>query len=474
MKKPGIHFRLLMAGFLLISAATFTLEAVGVHITRQFMHKRFIDRITFLAKYLALNAEIGVLIGNKDNLESLASSLLDEEDVARVAILDHLDNYLVDLSRSVTGPLSFVETPVLFKKVNDENLLYQSEINTPFVKKKIPETECIGKVRINFSTHGIDQLMITITRQFVLFSVGLVFLTGIVFYFLSHSIVREVTQLADTAREVGQGNLELRVHPGNLPETRDLAIAFNAMLDSLEKSRKDLNRVTQEMVQQKSLAEVGKFSMMVAHEVKNPLSIIKSSMDILKKDWSIPSDDIMIIYIEDEIKRLNRLIEDFLLFANPAKPTFRSDNLNAMLENIVLRFDIQYIESSLHIDCNIPQIPFEANVDSDLLTRGLSNIIKNAAEANGNRGTIYINAYHQKENWIVEVIDEGEGIDSENLEKIFEPFFTTRSKGTGLGLAFVFQVVAAHGGTVSAENNPNKRGAVFRVEIPRERRNGNK
>ncbi|MDY6972846.1 MAG: HAMP domain-containing protein, partial [Thermodesulfobacteriota bacterium] len=268
MKRPGIHLRLLVAAFLLICASAFTLDVVGVHITRQFMVTRFRDRISFLAKYLALNSEVGVLIGDRSGLKSLALNLLGEEDVARVTILDNHDRQLVDLSRAITGPLSVVEAPVRFKKTRDEDLLFRSN-QTPFGERQVPGVDYIGKVRITFSTHGIDELMVEITRQFILFSTGLAIIAGLVFYFISRSIVLEVTRLATTARQVGKGELTLRARPGSLPETRELAVAFNSMLDSLEWSSKALENAYQEMIQQNTLAEVGKFSTMIAHEVKN-------------------------------------------------------------------------------------------------------------------------------------------------------------------------------------------------------------
>jgi signal transduction histidine kinase len=465
MKNPGIHIRLLGAAFLFIIIATFILNVAGVYVTRQFMHKRFKDRIVFLAKYLASNSEVGVLIRDRTGLNILALNLLGEEDVTRVTIMDNQGNILVDHNRNVRGPLSVVEAPVVFKKNRDENLLFRSDIKTPFGNIKTRGEDYIGKVRITFSTHGIDQLMKEIAWEFSLLCVCFTLLGGLVFYLISRPIVRDVGQLVLTARQVGRGDLELRARPGNLPETRALALAFNGMLDSLEASRKAFERVNREMVQQKALAEMGRFSLMIAHEVKNPLSIIKSSLDVLIKDVSISPNNTMVVYIKDEIQRLNRLIEDFLMFARPVKPTIRSVDLNGMLRDIIKRFEVQQQALAIDIESGIPSTPCNADVDKDLLTRGLSNIIKNACEANSNNGRVRIDATVQDDTWMVEINDQGEGIDPKNISKIFDPFFTTRSKGTGLGLTFAAQVVKSHGGMVTAENR-EQGGALFRVELP--------
>ena len=464
MRTPGIHPRLFMAAFLLICTTTLILDVLGVRITREFMHKRFNDRIMFLARYLALNSEVGVLIGDRQGLNVLALNLLGEEDVARVVILDDQGNQLVDQKREVPGPLSIVKTPVTFKRSRGENILFQ-DTQTPFGKYKQPGEDFIGEVHVSFTTYGIEQLIKEITFKFIWFSMGLAVLAGIVFYFISRPIVEEVKQLAVTARHVGRGDMEVRVRPGKIPETRSLALDFNAMLDCLVQSRDAFDRVNQEMIKQKSLAEVGKFSLMVAHEVKNPLAIIKSSLDILKKDHHLSSKNMMVSYMEDEIRRLNQLIEDFLLFARPIKPTFRSVDLNAMLLSVVERFEIQQSKAPGQIKLAVSSDLMDATADRDLLTRALSNIIKNAYDAIGDSGWIEIRSFYRDNIWVVEVIDNGNGIEPYYLKKVFEPFFTTRSRGTGLGLAFTAQVIEVHGGDITAENREGG-GSIFRVKLP--------
>jgi signal transduction histidine kinase len=464
-KKPGIHARIIFSAFVVIFATTLTLDFVSVHITGKFMHKRFKDRISFLARYLALNSEVGVLIGDKSGLNSLALNLLGEEDVAQVEIMDNQRKVLVDLKRDVPGPLSEIESPILFKRYRDESMVIFSDQITPFGKQKIPGTEQIGTVRIHFSTHGIQQLMWTLTEQFLWFSSMLVILSGMLFYFISKSISVELKQLVTTTQQVARGDLSLRAKSGRLPEIRELSQAFNAMLDSLEMSREALDRVNREMVQQKTLAEVGKFSLMVAHEVKNPIGIIKSSMDILKRDLGVSSDNMLVSYIEDEIRRLNRLIEDFLLFSRPAKPKMQNLDLNEMLRDVISRFQVQNINADIEIEAQIPLTPCELGVDADLLTRAFLNILKNAAEANHDEGKLFVSAQNSNGKWTLSIMDQGDGILPENLSRIFEPFFTTRSKGTGLGLAFTSHAIKAHGGSITAQNNETT-GALFRIEIP--------
>jgi signal transduction histidine kinase len=106
-----------------------------------------------------------------------------------------------------------------------------------------------------------------------------------------------------------------------------------------------------------------------------------------------------------------------------------------------------------------------ARVDPDLLTRAISNVLRNAVEANGEGGKVVVTAACHRGFWTAEILDEGAGIPRENLHRIFEPFFTTRSKGTGLGLAYASQVIRYQGGAIGADNRKTG-GARFVVEIP--------
>lgn len=459
MKNPGIHVRILLAAFILIGATTLALSYMGASITHQFVQTRFEKRISFLARYLALNAELGILINDRPMLDRLASNLLSEKDVAVVAILDRHDEELAGASREIAGSFSVVEAPVFLKESREESKAFKWDAGAAQGERPI------GKVRITYSTGGIDQLLTTMRKRFVWSSVALACLAGLIFYFLSRSLVAPVTGLAQAARQVAKGNLDLRVQPGNLPETRELAVAFNAMLDSLDMNRKALKEAGEQMMRQKTLAEMGKFSLMIAHEFKNPLSIIKSSLDVLKKDFNFSSGNTMVFYMEDEIRRLNRLIEDFLTFARPVTPSFRRMDVNALLREIVMRFELQRTGTPCEILSHIPSDPCDVHVDPDLLTRAIGNILKNAFDANGDNGVVQVTAAVLDNVWTVEIKDDGEGIAPEDMDKIFEPFFTTRSKGAGLGLAYTSQVIKAHRGGVRAENRMGG-GALFKVEIP--------
>jgi signal transduction histidine kinase len=464
MKSPGIHSRLLVTAFLVISLTAFTLGAIGVKMFHDFVQNRFEERFEFLARYLALNSELGILIDQRSMLSQLAENLLAEEDVARVLIYDNADEALAESSKVISGPYATVEAPVRLKASSEESQAFLWVFPSPLTEEPL---DIIGKVQIVYSTSQINRLLKTITVRYLWFTAGLAALCLVIFFFISRSLVAPLTRLARTARKVGAGELQRRTLPGNIPETREVSLAFNAMLDSLERGRKAVEAANQEMARQNLLAEMGKFSMMIAHEIKNPLGIIKSSFDLLKKDPADPSNAILLEYIEEEIQRINGLIEDFLSFAKPAKPSFRVVDANGMVRDCIDRYGRMDTAMNIEFKGQIPDISCLSYLDPDLFRRAIDNILKNAVEACHGNGVIFVDAVCMEDTWRLDIADDGCGIQENMMDKIFNPFITTRAKGTGLGLAYTAQVILAHSGTISVENR-NPKGARFSIEIPRE------
>ncbi len=457
MKNPGIHVRVLLATMVMISVSVFTLSYIGVSLTHQFAQRRFVEHISFLAKYVALNAELGILLDDKGMLQRLAVNLLSERDVVGVVILDSYNRELIRAPEGFPHDYPLMETPVYLTETREESKAFGYDGSAA--------DRLIGKVQIRYSTKGINQLWETMMVYFISIAVGLTLISALVFYFISRSLVAPVKALARAAGRVASGNFNSRAEPGNLPETRELAVAFNVMLDSLERHRRSLEKAKEQSRRHKTLAEMGEFSLMIAHEFKNPLGIIKSSVDVLKKDFAIPSGNTLVFYIEDEVMRLNRLIGEFLMFARPVAPSFQQTDLNALLTEIVTRFDLQKTGTPPQIKARIPSDACPAQADPDLLIRAISNIIKNAFDINGDDCVVWVTASRQADTWVAEIADNGEGIAIEHMAKVFNPFFTTRSKGAGLGLAYTSRAVEAHGGVIKAGNRPEG-GALFRVKIP--------
>ncbi len=437
--------RLIMGIAVLMGVTTLSLGIAGNELAKNFLLIRFADRMDFLAKYLAANSELGILLGDKAMLKRLATNLLAEEDVVEVTIKDDKGHTLAKVSTGQVAPsLRRTKAPVILSTAS-ENLVFG---------KGGTGKKTIGMVEIAYVTTSIDELTKKLQFSYLLLTL-IIFIVGIIFFlFFTRSLTAPLANLIEAAQKVAEGNLEVQLQKGTLPETRKLAQAFNSMTMALKQSRRDLEETYQKLVQEQALAEVGHFAVTVAHEVKNPLGIIKGALDILKKKEI--DDELratMISYVEDEIKRLDLLIRDFLDFSRPKPLNFSQIDLGLLVDEIVRRMQLEWAakEVAIHIEENIDHAYIQA--DKEALSRAIINIVKNACEASSKGQEVTIKLLDEGSHFRLVVADEGAGIPDDRKDKIFEPFFTGKTKGTGLGLTLTKKIIEAHMGQIEVKDN---------------------
>ncbi|MEJ5365526.1 MAG: HAMP domain-containing sensor histidine kinase [Desulfosoma sp.] len=457
-RRLGFLARLILVGFFLIAGAVSALGLIGLNMIRDFTEARFRERNQFMADNLARNCELGLLIEDRRMLQRLAENLMSDESLVFAEILDARGDVVARSQKPFKGPTTTSESAVRLRKIGDVAA-------SPIPGGAEPESGVLGSVRIAFSLAHIQALSRDLAITFLFISVAIVASALVFFFLFARSLLTPIHKLAEAAQDVAAGDLSVRAPLSPIPEARTVAHAFNTMLDALEENRRALEEAYQEMIRQKSFADMGRVAMVVAHEVKNPLGIIKSSLDLLKRKFALSEDDILVRYMEDEIHRLNRLIEDFLLFSKPAKPHFTLCDLNDVVRDVVERHRLHIETPGLAIQARISENTAPARIDRDLIMRAVGNLIQNAVDACDGAGTVTVETSQDGPFWTVHVTDQGPGVPEEVSPRIFEPFFTTRAKGTGLGLAFVAQVARAHGGSVDFVNR-QEGGARFTLTIP--------
>ena len=457
-RRLGFLARLLLVGFFLIGGAVSALGFMGLKMIRDFTEARFRERNQFIADNLARNCELGLIIEDRRMLQRLADNLLSEESLVLVEIRNAQDEIVARAQKPDKGAVTVSSASVRLRKIGDMGV--SSEPSHPQ-----SDTTAVGSVRLAFSLAHIQALSRELAFTFVFISLIIVVLALGCFFLFTRTLLTPIHKLAETAQDVAAGNFSVRAPLSTVPEARTVAQAVNSMLDALEENRRALEEAYQEMIRQKSFAEMGRVAMVVAHEVKNPLGIIKSSLDLLKRRHGLSDDDMLVQYMEDEIQRLNRLIEDFLLFSKPAKPLFSPADLNQVVQDVVARFRLQLDSPDLAIRTAISENTARARIDRDLVMRAVANLIQNALDANDGTGVVTVATCEDGPFWTVHVTDQGPGVPEELGTRIFDPFFTTRAKGTGLGLAFVAQVARSHGGSVTFTNLEGK-GARFSLTLP--------
>jgi two-component system sensor histidine kinase HydH len=215
--------------------------------------------------------------------------------------------------------------------------------------------------------------------------------------------------------------------------------------------------------EQKRWADLGHFSAVVAHEVKNPLTGIKGAAALIERESSTPQAQRMARAIQDEVTRLDHLVVQYLSFARPRPLQTAPVSVNDVIQKALAMQSMASAAGAVRIHHELQAgLPLVMG-DAEQLYEALLNLVQNSAQAAAN-GEVWIRS-RTSGSWIeVEVADSGPGIAAELLPKIFEPFVTTKPKGSGLGLAVVRRIVEAHGGSIAAANRAEG-GASFTIRL---------
>lgn len=266
--------------------------------------------------------------------------------------------------------------------------------------------------------------------------------------------------------EVGGEELELLCTPMPLRDSAGEAIGTVIVLENAEDAEID-----EDSLKTDRLVSLGELSACVAHEIRNPLTGIRTTVQFIGSKF--PENDARREDVDDIIKELDRIeqiITDLLVFARPPMGRPESIAVNEVVRGALDSIELQLEEESISADKKLaPELP-EVNFDPDLLHQVLLNILLNAVEAMPDGGRLRVRTSTRKTRSRkimvdISVTDSGCGIVREHMESIFTPFFTTRPQGTGLGLPISLQIVRGYGGTITAKNNP-RAGATFRVSVP--------
>jgi len=196
---------------------------------------------------------------------------------------------------------------------------------------------------------------------------------------------------------------------------------------------------------------VGQLSAGIAHEVRNPLSSIKMSLQILEKRMNPGGNDLKRFQIaRKEVEHLEKLVSDILVFARPTEPDAHLGDLNMCVESSLAMAERGVEEKRIRVqtqlDDRLPPVSF----DAAMLQQAFLNIYLNAIDAMGEEGllTIRTRLEEEKGQAVVEIADNGAGIGEESLPHVFNPFFTTKKYGTGLGLSQVKKIIDQHRGSI--------------------------
>jgi len=230
----------------------------------------------------------------------------------------------------------------------------------------------------------------------------------------------------------------------------------------------DFKRLLDQTIQSEKLAEVGRLTAGIAHEINNPLAMVAYATELLKREKPLSNfQEEMLEKIEMEVERLKSLTGGLLSFSSNRGTQNRLVNLNDLITEVLklLRFELQ--RKSIQLDTEFSEIPV-INADPNKLKQVIINLVMNAVHAMQGQGRIVLRTSLDLAGMLeLQVEDDGPGIAPELQEQIFAPFFTTKpeGEGTGLGLYICQNIISGHGGSIMLKSQPES-GTIFHIRLP--------
>ena len=280
---------------------------------------------------------------------------------------------------------------------------------------------------------------------------------------MSGLLVLPLKALTKGVSAIASGNYQSRVSEAGSREIKELAHGFNTMAEELSK----LHALEEELRKRDRLTALGEAAMVIAHEVRNPLGIIKTSAEVVRKRAHLgASEERLLGYVVDEVRRIERLIQDFLDFARPKTPVKSPIKLRMLADRIAALARIEAQKHNVTLKIEELKDDVEALGDVDQIHQAVLNLVLNALDSMPKKGILKLVIDGSPTQASICVSDTGIGVSPDILDKIFDPFFTTKAKGTGLGLAKVQHVAEAHGGSASCVSSKGE-GSIFTITLPR-------
>ena len=253
-------------------------------------------------------------------------------------------------------------------------------------------------------------------------------------------------------------------------ENRRQVARYQALSETLEETNRQLQRAEADARRSERLAALGQMSAGLAHEIRNPLGVIKGSAEMLaqKLKDAEPLSSELAGYILSEVNRLNALVARFLDFARPSSLELHLVQISAVLDRALESVETQMPESAVRVERQYAAVP-DIQVDDQLCERVFVNLIQNAYQAMESQGApesvLRLRVGPESSGVQILVEDNGPGVPPELREQVFNPFYTSKKIGVGLGLAIVAKFIDAHRGRITLEPN-SPRGARFRIFLP--------
>ncbi|MGO1368993.1 MAG: two-component system sensor histidine kinase NtrB [Senegalia sp. (in: firmicutes)] len=379
---------------------------------------QFLEIIMFLL--------IGIITGFLVESDNRKKKLLSYQ----IEKLSDLENYTQNILNSITNVLISVDKSFNIRSINKEgiNLLKQTE--EQFIGENINK------------------------------------------FFIEHEKIRKVLkEVIDTKYKKINIETRFRIKNSDILDVRLLAYPLKNIGGNIEgvviilEDISEIKKLEKQIRRTEKLSAIGELASGIAHEIRNPMGIIKTISQTLHSETEDEDLKEGLSIINHEINRANNVIKELLNFAKPQINSEQNINLNKLINDIVLITKKYAKQHNVNIEYNSTEIR-EILVDGEKLKQAFINIIFNAIQAMPRGGKLDINLIEEKNNLVISFKDTGIGISKEKIEKIFEPFFTTKDSGTGLGLSITHSIIEEHNGYIEINSEIDK-GTEISIYLPK-------
>jgi PAS domain S-box-containing protein len=252
------------------------------------------------------------------------------------------------------------------------------------------------------------------------------------------------------------------IHDDRVPHPRH-GLGALLTLHDLE----SVQEIESELEISRRMAAIGQLTSGVGHEVKNPINAIVVHLELLRTKLTAPDASAKrhLDVIQNEIQRLDRVVQTLVDFSRPVELKLHEQDLRPVVSAVLVLASAELETRNVRVVNSMPDHPVIAKIDADLMKQAILNIVLNGAQAMADGGTLRVSLTEDGRWGYLRISDEGEGIPPEIREKIFNLYFTTKKGGSGIGLAMTYRIVQMHNGQIHVESEIGK-GTTFMLQVP--------